>query len=160
MQHKNPYSGFTLIELIIVIVILGILSIFLVPIVNSALISTRVSASVEILAQDIQTVRDLAGTKHDTLWIVFDSLNEKYTVYKGPSVATRSIMNHPNSHNEWIVSFDNATYKGVDITSETFGSNGLYFDAWGDAVVGGSIVLNNGEKTISITQLSGKVSIQ
>lgn len=146
-------------EVVVVIFLLGILSIVLVPIVNSTLISTRTATIAEVMAEDIRLAKQIAQTTHDSIWVVFNATDDKYSVYEGPSEASRSLIKNPGTQSNWVVLFSDPQYKGADITSESFGTTGLLFNQWGDAASSGTIVLNSGDVTVTVTELTGKVEV-
>ena len=158
-NQNGTVSGFTLMQLIILTVILGILSVVAVPIITDTLGSTRIHTAAQRIVSDIQEAQSLANASHDSVWVVFDVVNDEYSLYRGTSVSERDIQKHPLTGDDWIISFKDPVYKGVDITSASFGASPeLLFDSWGDAVSGGTVVLNN-TLTIQVTELTGKTEI-
>lgn len=130
-----------------------------VPIITDTLRSTRIHTAAQRIVSDIQEAQSLAKASHDSVWVVFDVVNDEYSLYRGEDNSERDIQKHPLTGDDWIVSFQVALYRGVDITSVGFGgSTELLFDSWGDATSGGTVVLNN-LVTIQVTDLTGKTDI-
>ncbi|MBC8402081.1 MAG: prepilin-type N-terminal cleavage/methylation domain-containing protein [Candidatus Marinimicrobia bacterium] len=155
----SKQRGFTLTEVIITLVILGILVVVGVPIVMNLLLSMRIHTAAEVMVSDINAARSIASTTHDSIWVVFDTGTEEYSIYKGSSVSTRILIKNPMTQSDWIVTLQDPKYKGADIISASFGSSSeLLFDQWGDATSGGTIILNN-ELTVQVTELTGKTEI-
>ena len=122
--------------------------------------SMRMRTAAQRIVSDIGSARDLASTTHDSVWVVFEPDSEKYSLYRGGSVETRSLVKNPASGQDWSISFKDPQYKGVDITEASFGlAMELLFDPWGDATTGGSVVLNN-KLTIDVEELTGKTEIR
>ncbi len=79
-------KGFTLIELIIVIVIIGILAILVIPrIISTTTISARESA--EMVAADIRKTQELAMADTASHSITFTSGSGSYTIDQGTANA-------------------------------------------------------------------------
>lgn len=161
-RRESKPKGFTLVELILTIAILGILSIVFVPILMDVLLSTRIHTSAQVLVKDIHSAQTLASTTHDSIWVVFDTSTDEYSIYTGSSIQTRTLVKNPLTQSDWVVSLNDPKYKGADFTSVSFGSppsTELLFNPWGDAMSGGTIVFNNGELTVQVTELTGKTEI-
>ncbi|MEE9166600.1 MAG: GspH/FimT family pseudopilin [Candidatus Neomarinimicrobiota bacterium] len=157
--NKRSDTGFTLIQLVILTVVIGILSVVAVPIITDTLGSTRIYTAAQRIVSDIQEAQSFAKASHDSVWVVFDVVNDEYSLYRGEDNAVRDIQKHPVTGDDWIVSFQVALYRGVDITSASFGgSTELLFDSWGDATSGGTVVLNN-SVTVQVTELTGRTTI-
>lgn len=85
MRHLMS-KGFTLIELIIVIVIVGILAIMVLPrMIATTTISARESA--EMVASDIRKTQDLAMSDINSHTITFTSGSGSYTIDQGTANA-------------------------------------------------------------------------
>jgi prepilin-type N-terminal cleavage/methylation domain-containing protein len=155
----SKYSnGFTFIELIMVIVILGILSVAAFTRIVNNLEPIKVRAAIEQITSDIEQSKAISMAHHDTVTIAFDITNDSYTIYKGPTGSQTVFTDYLGSNNGTI-SFDQSEYKGVDISGANFsGSTQLSFDTWGNTISGGTITLNT-DNVITVQTLTGHWSI-
>lgn len=154
-RNKNAFS---LVELILTLVILGITAVIFVPRIGSVIDSIRLDNSVNKLADDIRRARHYAIDHHDTTWVVVDVSNNNYGIYKGNSPSNRELILDPLANTPTLIDFDATDYSGVSIISAQFdGSSEFYFDYWGEPSNSGTVVINS--KIISISEGTGHVSI-
>ena len=154
---KKSSAGFSLTELIIVIVLIGIFGAMAMTRTRSGLTTIQVQIAIDQITTDIDYSKSMAFARHDTITLVFSTTLEQYTIYNGPDGSRSAITDFPNSTNG-IISFDQSDFIEVDITSANFnGSAELQFLPLGDPKSGGSIVLNL--KTISVEPVTGKWSV-
>jgi len=151
----SKYSqGFTFIELIMVIIIFGILSVAAFTRIVNNLDSIKVRAAIEQITSDIEQSKAISMAHHDTVSIAFDISNDSYTIYKGPS-GSQTIYTDYLGSNSGVISFDHSEYEGVDISNVNFGgSTQLSFDTWGNTISGGTITLNT-DNIITVQTLTG-----
>ena len=155
-MNRRQVSGFSLVELIMVMAILGIVSVITIPKMGNLIISMRLKAAGDKLIDDLRYIHDFAIARHDTTWLVVNTVDNSYGIYSGPSVATRQLILDPSTNQQAVVDFD-IDYKGVQITSVNFGgSNEFFYDWWGSPSNGGQIVLSN-SKTIEVVSETGYV---
>lgn len=166
---KKPgnIKGFTLIEVIMVIVIIGILVSVAIPRFNS-FYAVKFSGAIKKVVSDIRYVQSLAISRHETCRIVFDSLNNTYSVY----LANNSLAIDPFTRGSLQINFNTSPqYNGIDITSVNFGGTNTLRFTWegvpqdgngtnlsADGSVGFSYQGNI--STIYITPNTGKVRVQ
>lgn len=158
MEYKSTTKnrGFSLVELIMVMVIMAILAAMIVPRFINVIESLRVRNAVEKIKDDIRYIRDYAVARHDTTWFVVDLSTNSYGIYSGPSSGDRTLIVDPSTNLQQIVDIS-ALYTDVVITSVNFGGNQeMFFDWWGTPGNGGDIVINN-SITIKIEAKSGYV---
>lgn len=154
---KKATPGFSLTELIIVIVLIGIFGAMAMTRTRSGLTTIQVQIAIDQITTDIDYSKSMAFARHDTITLVFSTTLEQYTIYNGPDGSRSAITDFPNSNNG-VISFDQSDFIEVDITSANFnGSSELQFLPLGDAKSGGSIVLNS--KTISVAPVTGTWSV-
>lgn len=143
-------KGFSLIELIIVITILGILVAAASTRLRDITVNIRISSAVNQITTDIDQAKTISMGKRKQIKIIFNQNNETYTIYQNGEVFT----DYPGSNNG-IVSLSDVSSSGVDITSVNLdGSNVLTFTKWGNCIQSGTIVLNN-TREIHIKKLTG-----
>ena len=149
------FRGFSLIELVIVIMLIGIFTAIAMTRTNTGLSTIREQIAIDQITSDIDLVRSMAFAKRKTVSIVFNDQDESYTIYEDGVV----VSDFPNS-NGGTIQLDNAMLKDVNIQSVSFNgtnNNELKFLPLGDIESGGSILLNT--KTVSIEDVSGKWSV-
>ena len=131
----SDYRGFTIIELMMVVVLIGILAVSVVPkFVDTSAISLVGAAA--MVAADIRYTQELAMSTNSSKTIVFTTSNDNYTV---------------DSRN-------------VDLPSKVSISSGMTFtfNSLGEPTTGGgsSVTLSAGAetKTITVENYTGRVS--
>jgi len=150
-------SGFTLTELIVVIILVGIFGSIGLTRVNSQISNIRIQVAIDQLTTDIDLLKSMAFARHDTLTMVFSTANDSYTVYTGPDGSRSAVTDFSNSASG-VVSFQNASFANVDITAVSFGGQPeIQFLPLGDLKSGGTITIN--AHTITLQDLTGKWSI-
>ena len=165
MQKK---SGFTLIELVMIIVILGILALTAVPKATTTS-SIRLQAACQKIASDLRYAQEMSMAQQVRFGISFDPVNESYFVYR-VNIATKVI--DPQTRNDFDISFIQLNeFKGIDIASTNF-SNKMEFDSIGAPYDGNGVILSSQgiitlqtaggaySKTVRIESKTGKVSVQ
>ena len=154
---KKATPGFSLTELIVMIVLIGIFGAMAMTRTNTGLTTIQVQIAIDQITTDIDYSKSMAFARHDTITLVFSTTLEQYTIYNGPDGSRSAITDFPNSTNG-VISFDQSDFIEVNITSANFGgSSELQFLPLGDPKSGGSIVLNS--KTISVAPVTGKWSV-
>jgi prepilin-type N-terminal cleavage/methylation domain-containing protein len=149
--------GFSLMELIIVILLIGIFASVAMTKTRTGLSTIREQIAIDQITSDIDLVRSMAFGKHDTMTIVFSASNESYAILNGPDGSRSLVEDYPNS-DDGTISLDNSTMRDVNLQSVNFdGESFLQFLPLGDVRSGGSLAINN--KTITIQPITGKWSV-
>ena len=148
-------DGFTLIELVIVILIIGIISIVSYPRFANTLQSMNLRVATDKLTDDLRYIYSFAVSNHRNTWFAIDvgSNTYSYGIYDTPPNSDPTVLTDPATHQPAIINLNN--YNGVTITSETL-AGGFYFDWWGTPSTGGKITLNF-TRTIVIEAETGYV---
>lgn len=164
MSRKN---GFTLIEIVIVIILIGILAAAIGPRILHLQDSFKVEAAAEQIANHIRLAQSRAIAQHITHGIGFDTTNHLYSVY---DQAGNAIKNPLNPGKNLIIDFDSpgsqyydSHLKDVEFSAATnFGGNKyVTFTPLGKPTEGGSVVITKGSSTryIGVAAETGAVSI-
>jgi len=157
MMIKNYYKrdknhGFTLIEIIIVMAIIGILALAVLPNFKNTLDSANLMSAAGKLKDDLHYIHNYAVTHHTSTWFTVDIDNNSYS-YGIYSTSGKVKLTDPATGQPAIIDLDD--YNSV-ITSQTLVGGGFDYDWWGTPSNSGQIELN-GTKTIVIEAESGYV---
>lgn len=138
---KKNQSGFSLIELVIAVVLLGILAIFAIP--QDSLLTMNLETAMEKVTHDVRYARELAGITNTNCGVNFVA-NGNYTVYQN-SVATPAT--NPLTRQSFITDIA-ALFKKVSLQNTVQ----VEFDPAGKPVLGGgqTIQLTNGTASASL----------
>ncbi len=156
---RNKSCGFTLIELVMVIVIVGILAAIAVPRFES-FYAIKLDGATKKVASDIRYTQQLAIARHTNSRIVFDADNDSYVVEEeNPEDSGNWVSaTDPFTRTDLSVNFNtDAQYKGIDIQNNVT----FQFD-WQGTTAGGSVSLgyHGRVRTINLESNTGRVSVQ
>ena len=166
MKSINP-KGFTLVEIIIVVVILSIVSLLAIPMVTSAS-SYQLKSAATSLAADLEHVKSMAVSRQQSYKVIFDSSSDSYEVRD----SVDNVVSHSTkSGGSFSVTYDsNSGMDAVDITSADFDSEevlvfnylGAPYNNGGTAMVSGSVTLESdgATMTVSVEPVTGYITIQ
>jgi len=180
MRYYHPRRSFTLIELIIVMVIVGILVAVSIPNISVFSLIKFSSAGKKVLA-DIRYAQSMALSRHSYTALQFVNNTEKYNGYictaancvpMSSYVSNWAVLADPLSGGQAGVSFaSDSQYRGVDVYNAAVGNgNSVIFDPTGSPLdMDGSSLTSNGlitlryageEIVFNITPRTGKVYAQ
>lgn len=143
-------NGFSLIELIIVMVILGIIIAASTSRLRDITVNARLSAAINQITSDIDQAKTISMGMRKQIKIIFNQNNETYTIYNDGNI----FADFPGSNNG-IVNLSDNDNSGVDITNVNLnGSNVLTFTKWGNCLQSGTITLND-SREIHVNDLTG-----
>jgi prepilin-type N-terminal cleavage/methylation domain-containing protein len=136
-QVKNRPNAFTLIELIVVVVILGIASLIAVPMMSSAA-DMQVRSAANRIAADLDYAKNLAMTHQKAFSVVFVPGSESYDIRE---TSTDTLINDPmRPGSTYEVNFTaDSRLSRVNIVSSNFDSdisNAVTFDYLGNPYSG------------------------
>jgi prepilin-type N-terminal cleavage/methylation domain-containing protein len=159
--------GFTLVEVIIVVVILSIAAMMAIPMMSSAG-SVQIRSAADAIAADLEYAKSMAISRQQKYSVVFDIDNESYWIQDDTSPDP---IKHPVKRGfDYIIDFRNDNrMKKVDIFSVNFdGTAAIKFDYLGSPYDGSGNPLNSGNitlqadgsaVTITVEPVTGFISI-
>jgi prepilin-type N-terminal cleavage/methylation domain-containing protein len=159
-------GGFTLIEVILVVLIIGIAAGVVVPMMSSAG-SMQVRAGASMIAADLEYAKSMAITRAMPYSVVFDQGTETYQIVD----QNDNVISHPVKKGfNYVVDFRNdgrldqvnivsANFDGTD--KVTFDYLGSPFNGSGNPLNSGTVVLQAGglTKTVSVEPVTGFISV-
>ena len=147
-------KGFSLIELVIIIVLIGIFTTIALTRTSTGMTTIRAQIAIDQITNDIDLARSMAFAKNEAITIKFDINQESYSVHSESGI----IVDFPNSSSDGVISLDNSYLRNLDIETVNFGgSTDLQFLPLGDPLSGGTIELNT--KMITVESVTGKWNI-
>jgi len=160
MENQNLIfrsSGFTLIELIAVIVIIIIAAMLAIPMFSSAA-GMQVRAAADMIAADLEYAKSMAISRQKTYTVTFDEAAESYDIRDASG-----IISHPVTHRDYLVNFGaDSRVDRVNIVDADFGSSEqVSFTYLGSPDNGGTVTLSADTETMTVTveAVTGYVSI-
>ncbi|MBN2129658.1 MAG: prepilin-type N-terminal cleavage/methylation domain-containing protein [Sedimentisphaerales bacterium] len=168
-QNARKQIGFTLIELMIVMVILGVAAAIAVPMISSAG-GMQIRAASNMLAADLEYAKSAAISRGEYYSVVFDKTAETYEIQD----ETGTVVPHPvRKQFDYRVDFQNeGRLNRVDLVDADFdGFSAVTFDYLGSPLAGtpgtlaalnsGVITLEAGgiTKTVSVEPVTGYITI-
>ena len=185
MRPTRDYSsfydqGFTAIEVIVVVIILGILTTLAVPSMNAALVDTRLTSAREEVVAAIEFSQLSALSRGRPSRVSIDSSTETLLVEQRIHTGIATLLDDETSETSESVVETNVSYvpmdyppspgtsysidlseRSIDVTASDVGSGSpLHFSAQGVPSSSASITLAHGGRTsvITVDGLTGKVS--
>lgn len=160
LRMKFVNRGFTLIEVIIVVVILAIVSLIAVPMFSSAA-GVQVRTAANMIASDLEYAQSMAITNGSAYSVVFNTAAESYKIVDSEGDV---IQNPLRPGSDYVVNFaSDSRLSRVNIKTVLFGSASVVqFDYLGSPDNGGEVVLDvdGFEMTVTVEPVTGYVSIQ
>lgn len=163
--------GFTMVELAVVIVIIGVLAAAAIP-AMAGLSSTKARVAARQLSRDINFARERAITTGTVVWVSFDLPGNSYTILQehldSPGRGGAAMLTDPATGRDFTQSLSSGEFAGVTITGVSIGDGyEVGFDWRGrprDSALAalssaGSISLSEGN-TVTIQPETGFTSVQ
>lgn len=168
IEGKGPTrSAYTLVELVAVIAILGVVSVFVGGPTLSYLRQLRSSAAAARIVSDIRYVQRLALSSGQRTWITFDAGANRYSLYiedaDNPGKANRTALPNPLDRSTSPVQFNEGAFASITIDSVSMGSGselefdnfGTPYDASGNALASTSSIAVAGGMQVVVYPVSG-----
>jgi prepilin-type N-terminal cleavage/methylation domain-containing protein len=158
MERNIKYraSAFTLVEVIIVVIIVGILAAIAVPMYTSAA-SVQLSAAANMIASDLEYAKSMAISTGQTYKVVFDTTAGKYSLKNSSDV----VIKHPvRVEQDYVISFaSDGRLNKVGIDSTTFGGT-IKFDYLGTPFDSAETALNSDDNNIILRAEGGGMKVK
>jgi len=157
--------GFTLIEILIVVIILGIAAAMAIPLASSAG-GFQLTAAADMVAADMEYARSISISRGRNYSVVFDTADDSYKLVVDSNGTT--IPHTVNKGDDYVVDFADEGLEKVHINSTGFDSDTVSFDYLGSPYEGGGSPLNSGSvtlqagsttKTVNVEPVTGFISI-
>jgi prepilin-type N-terminal cleavage/methylation domain-containing protein len=154
-RMRGVSKAFTLIELMIVIVIIGIAAAMAVPMISSAA-SFQIRSAANVVAADLEYAKSMAISRGRSYSVVFDSATESYQI-KDPNGSPVT----PPGRKDTVRFGAGSQLNNVLITSVSFSSGTVTFDYLGSPNNGGTVELQAGgiTKTVTVEPVTGFISV-
>jgi len=174
-------AGFTLVEVVIVTLLLGIIAMLGLPTLNSAMVDSRLSTAVEETVNALQYAQLTSMTSGRETRVVIGAPQNRIAVRQHKTNAdlfgggdelvagdvesgTYELMQYPlNKGTDYEISLpDESRFRGVDITASDFNVEApVFFDTLGAPSKGGTVTLTLGGRQMVVTldALTGKVTV-
>lgn len=164
LRRPGRNNGFTLIEIIMVVVILGIAAMIAVPMLSSAA-DMKVRAAANRLAADLDYAKGMAVTHQKGYAVVFDPANESYDIRVEPYGTVNIIDNPVRPNTPYRVDFTtDSNMSQVKIDTVAFNSatnHTIVFDYLGSPFCGDPVsALNSGRITLQAGDFTIYVDIE
>ena len=150
----GPARGFSLIELVIVVMIIAIMAGIAMPRFSSALARQRVDAAAKRIVVDLALAQQQARTSSASQNVTFNAAAGTYLLVGMP---------HPDhSGLDYEVSLTDEPYGAIIVSADFNGDVEIIFDIYGVPDSGGSVVLQVGGhvRTVAVDADTGKASVQ
>lgn len=145
-QQGAVRAAFTLVELVVVIVIIGVLAAVAVPRYGEAMSNYRIEAAERRVHADVQMMRRWARSRGEAALIRFDTSSDTYIIDDMPGLIDRR-------GESYRVRLSDPPYS-VRLISTTFDGDAIRIDGRGRLIEEGDLVcrLGSRERVISITE--------
>jgi prepilin-type N-terminal cleavage/methylation domain-containing protein len=161
-QMSRNSFGFTMVEVMIVLIILGTISAIAIPSISSNLDQMKLDGAAREIVSVIQYCQSIAIKEGKTYQVHFTVSQEKF---KCQDLATTTTVLHPIDKKPYLFNFQQEGYfHGVDIVSAMFipgNKSQVDFNSLGESNRSGSVVLGyrGQQKTITLSRLAGNIAV-
>jgi Tfp pilus assembly protein FimT len=157
---RRVCGGFTLVEIVIIVVIISIAALVAIPMMSSAA-SLQIRSAANMVSADLEYARSMAISMGQNYSVVFDKDADSYKIVD----PVGNVIQHPVKKGfNYVVDFQNESrLSRVDITIADFsGDQTIVFDCLGSPDSGGTVILqaDGTTKTVTVEPVTGFISIQ
>ena len=146
--------GFSLVERVLVLVLIGILRAIAVPRFSNSIALHRVDAAARRIQVDLSLARRHAKVVTTSQTVSFDTATNSYRLV--------GMTDPDHSAAEYKVALSEEPYNATIVSANFDGDEEIIFDGWGVPDSGGSVLVQVGshQKTIDVDPDTGQASIQ
>lgn len=158
-MHKN--QGFTLLEVIFTVAILGLLAVVVMPLVGTTTPRVSLDAATRLIESHIRYAQNLSTSTGE--FHGFRATSETtYEIYK-QTTAGDVIVDSPHDHQPMLVDLG-TQFPNVTFQSPTYPAYDVLFKEVGAPTTGGGVQIEIGNslgdiKTIEVTEITGRIEI-
>ncbi|MDD2671460.1 MAG: GspH/FimT family pseudopilin [Syntrophales bacterium] len=172
-SRPDASDGFTLIDLLLVILIAGILAAIAIPSFSSFTAETRLNEAASELVSGLQYAANLSIRYQRPFGVIADASGNLFRVYDNryrndssphhdsdPPVDANGVVLNPLDKNWYLKDLDTMeALRGVAITS---GGEVIFYPDGHSSSAGASFVLSSGagQKTVSVDGIAGRIRVQ
>jgi prepilin-type N-terminal cleavage/methylation domain-containing protein len=160
-MSRNSF-GYTMVEVMVVLLILGIVSAVAVPSINSTLDEMKIDGAAREVVSAIYYSQSMAIKEEEIHKVNFNVAQDRF---KCDNLVTGLTILHPVDRKPYNIDFAGAGhFQGVDIVSANFNpgnKSAVTFNSLGEPDKAGSVVLGyrGYQKTINVSLPLGKISV-
>lgn len=168
---SSPRSGFTLIEILMVVVIIGIASAVILPQMNSRDDQRAASAARGLMA-DLLYAQNRSIAYQARHYVQFNTATNSWQVLSDAGGSPGTVLTHPVNGTPYTVTVGTGALARVNLNSVSFdGNNTISFDAMGVpyswSATGGNVALTTGSVvfkagnytlTVNVAPYSGEIT--
>jgi prepilin-type N-terminal cleavage/methylation domain-containing protein len=159
-EMRRYSSGFTMVEMMIVLFVFAIVAAVAVPSINSSLDEMKLDGAAREVVAALHYVQSLSIKKEgESYGVKFNKTTQFVRCFVGVGATT---ILHPIDKKPYILDFTGAGHlQGLNLVSTTFVGNKVNFNALGEPSESGSIILEYAglQKTINVSLPLGRVSV-
>jgi len=150
---SNGRAGFSILELVVVLLIMGIVAAAATPSFYLSLRHHALETAARRVKLDLEQARHAARMKSQSQSLSFTNATT-YALSSG-------VVSLKNSGQTYTVDLSKAPYELSGVTVNLGGPTAVSFDGYGNASVGGTIVLalGNQTRTVTLNSTNGQVTI-